>query len=252
LVLKQIIAGLKKFAIIDNGQYSWYMNEKLRGAFSANTVNLGVAHGLPSILKFLSTCFKYQIDPVNSKQMAVGTTLKIQSSYQDFSLFGSCFPTVIDEQVKNSKSRLGWCYGDLGISYLLFTSGIDLNDSTVMNYAIDVLKLQTTRKSARQESVLDAGLCHGTSGIALIFEQIYRATKIYSFRQSAKFWIDETLDLSKFSDGLAGFKTIKKTTESNYILSSGFLEGISGTGLALISAISQRPQLWTEILLLNN
>jgi len=57
--------------------------------------------------------------------------------------------------------------------------------------------------------------------------------------------------MTKFEDGLAGFKSWRTEEYGGLSNDLGFLEGIAGIGLALISSISDIEPAWDECLLLN-
>ncbi len=79
---------------------------------------------------------------------------------------------------------------------------------------------------------------------------MYQFTSLVLFAETANYWLMVTFEMAKFEDGLAGFKTYKghlNTWENNY----GFLEGITGIGLGLISATSDKYDSWDSLLLLD-
>ena len=65
----------------------------------------------------------------------------------------------------------------------------------------------TKRRNLKEEGVLDAGLCHGSSGISMIFRRMYIETQQREFADARDYWIEKTLNFSIFNDGLAGYKT---------------------------------------------
>lgn len=69
------------------------------------------------------------------------------------------------------------------------------------------------------------------------------------FKDVANYWFNETLKMSKFEDGLAGYKVWH--TEDGYVNQMGILEGIAGIGLALLSYYYDMEPTWDECLLLS-
>ena len=82
----------------------------------------------------------------------------------------------------------------------------------------------------------------------MIYRRMYLETKLNEFKEATDFWIRQTLNLSRFEDGLAGFKTyLRDERKNDYSL----LMGISGIGLVLISFLSEDMQTWDEMFLLS-
>jgi lantibiotic biosynthesis protein len=79
---------------------------------------------------------------------------------------------------------------------------------------------------------------------------MYWETKNSVFKETANYWIEQTLKMATFEDGLAGFKTWRGDTKE-WINDYGFLEGIAGIGLALLSHISDEEPTWDRCLLMS-
>ena len=107
-----------------------------------------------------------------------------------------------------------------------------------------------SRRELTQNSVVDACLCHGTSGIALVFYRMWRNTRLPEFRRATDYWIEQTLKMARFDDGLAGYKTWQGT-EKGYQSSQELLEGIAGIGLVLLSYYYDMEPTWDKCLLLS-
>jgi lantibiotic modifying enzyme len=147
-------------------------------------------------------------------------------------------------------SRLAWCYGDLGIAMSLWQAGIALQNEAWKNKALEILLFAAEkRRDLQQNWVKDAGLCHGTAGIAHIFYRMWWNTHIPEFKNAANYWMNETLKMATFTDGLAGFKTWHG--KEGWVNSCGLLEGISGIGLALLTYYYEIEPTWDECLLLS-
>ena len=107
------------------------------------------------------------------------------------------------------------------------------------------------RRDLKENFVLDAGLCHGTAGIAHIFNRMFINTGVTDFKEASDYWFEETLKMATFEDGLAGYKVWRTKEMGGWTNEYGFLEGIAGIGLAMISTISNINPDWDECLLLS-
>jgi lantibiotic modifying enzyme len=145
---------------------------------------------------------------------------------------------------------MAWCYGDLGVASALWLAGNSLNDNCWKEKAIEILLHNTTRVDAADTGIKDAGLCHGTAGIAHIFNRAYCNTGVQEFKNAALYWFQKTADMAVYKDGLAGYKTWSGP-DKQYINETSLLEGIAGIGLAFIGAVHPQCIGWDECLLLS-
>ena len=86
----------------------------------------------------------------------------------------------------------------------------------------------THRRTVEETQVFDAGICHGSAGVAHIYNRMWHYTKDPVFKEATDFWIQKTLDFAVHEDGVAGYKKYNPTTKA-YENDYGLLEGRSGT-----------------------
>lgn len=212
-----------------------------------------MSHGIASIISILSKIYSENINKEKTKKMLIEAVNFLLSYQQDTSVYLSYFPGVVSiDAHKSSNSRLAWCYGDLGISVALWNASKVLGNKDWEKRAIEILLHSAKRKDLQKNSVVDAGLCHGTAGIAHIFNKMYQNTNIEELKDTANYWYKTTIEIAKFEDGLAGYKTCKPPRYGGWQNDYSFLTGISGIGLSLISAVSDIEPKWDECLLLSN
>lgn len=212
--------------------------------------NLALSHGISSIIIFLSRVINNGMIQTKVVEMLSGAVNYVLSLQRDSSKFGSHFPSYLttDFQQPPSKSRLAWCYGDLGIALALWQAGKAIDNKEWKDKGLEIFLQSTKRRIACDTFVADAGICHGSAGIALIFYRMYSETLLREFKEAADFWICETLSFSKFENGLAGFRAYSK---GDWVCDYSLLTGISGIGLALMSYIRDDIQSWDEVFLLS-
>ena len=145
-------------------------------------------------------------------------------------------------------SRLAWCYGDLGIALAFWHAGTIYKNHDWITLSNQILTYNTTRLNCDKTRIVDACICHGASGVALIYYIMYFRTHDITYKNCAEYWFRITLKQSRFTDGLAGYKYF---SNDSYINSFGLLTGIAGIGLSLHSYISNNPSLiWEELFLI--
>ncbi len=212
--------------------------------------NLALSHGIPSIIIFLSRIIKSEVSDKKVIEMLSGAVNYVMLQQKDFSEFGSCFPSYLlkDSQNPTSKSRLAWCYGDLGIGISLWQAGKALKKTEWKQKGVEILLQSTKRQNYSDTLVIDAGICHGSAGIAMIYNYMFYETHQQEFKEATVYWLAQTLNFSPFEDGLAGYKSfVKDKWECDYSL----LTGISGIGLVLLSYLKDKQQAWDEMFLLS-
>lgn len=230
----------------------FYDFEPTTQAITPDKVCLGLAHGIPSILKCCIQCYKLGIAQVKAKELAEITIefiLKYQNRIENSRL--SYFPSfVVYNSNSEAKSRLGWCYGDLGIAFILYQSGIIFSNKKLSDFSLRVFEFNSNRRTMEDTSVTDAGLCHGSAGVAHIFNRMYFYTKHKKFYTAKEYWIRETLKHSKFNDTISGYK-VYDYQSNTYIQDSSILTGVAGIGLSLISYLTNDFS-WDFCLMLND
>lgn len=250
-IVAKYIRKLDTTAEKGNGCVKWLSDISVD---PGRTYNIALSHGMSSIAIFLSNCLERDLEPKLSKRLLIGITNYILQQEISCSKYGSYFPyySIEGDGQNLQKSRMAWCYGDLGIATALRIAGDVLNNESLKDKAIEVMLYATDRSDLESNLVMDAGICHGSAGIAQIFKRMYYTTHNSKFLSANKYWIEETLKLSKWdSDSLAGYKSwegVEKGWEPNY----SFLKGISGIGLALLAYLgNEKDSAWDEILLLS-
>ena len=211
--IENTLKVLEKNAIReDDGSIKWIyypISEKIGGE---PCFNLGLSHGIASTIHFLLTLVKENIFSSRAKKLLIGAIKYLLSQRLDQKLFFSSFPKRVpikSENFKPSNSRLAWCYGDIGIGYTLLTASDVLDDNSLRDEALAILLKTTTRKSI-ETGISDIGFCHGASGLAHIFNKLYSKTKIKKFRDSANFWLTQTLIYLSEKRGVAIQKNVNK------------------------------------------
>ncbi len=206
--------------------------------------NLGLAHGVPGIIASLLPALEI---PEISKR---ASTLVVKSC--DWLLrqqYDSVDSVCYYPSYSNGKdiSRLGWCYGDLTIALTLVRTGKALNKKNYIEIARNI-SLRAASRDVTTTLIADAGICHGSVGLALLFKLLYAHFRENDLLQASNFWRDHTLTLFKVN-GLAGLYKYNGVTKQHEEC-DGFLEGYAGIGLTLLSLENNQLD-WTDSLLLS-
>lgn len=235
-----VINSLDKISYVDNKQRYWKDDQyyfKENDPNYSSSVNLGLAHGQPGKIVFLSKALMKGVSPNKTSKIlreSVNFLLRCKNKDSSFSNYPNRF--LINGAANDElESRLGWCYGDLSICISLWIAGSALKNDEIKNEAVNICLSTLNRKNRAETNINEATICHGAAGVAHIYNRMYKYTNRIEFKEAANFWIQETLKIS-------GLKNDK---------SFGLLGGMAGTGLVLLSYYSEEEPHWDRCLLLS-
>lgn len=212
---------------IPHGYSSWLL-------LLAETARLGICSEL--CLKMMDNIFLYYKPFIDSKHSG-------DSFFPMFTLKGA---------EKAVHSRLGWCYGDVSCLYALLVYSEVKKDYILQTRLLDMFTEVAHRKEMERYSVFDAGICHGTAGLSYIFSMLYHRYGMKAFGDAADFWMQQTLGFSRYESGYAGYlKCYRQGGKYVYSNEYGFLEGIAGIGMSMLSYCDPALSAWGELILVS-
>ena len=233
--LSKIVDYLDKSKISDGAVVKWKYNEKRL----SKPFNISLSHGVSSIVVFFCRLIKSgalgENYNVEIKQMLQGAIQYLLTNRVDVNKLGCCFASSsIECDDRPHRSRLAWCYGDLGVATALLEAGNALNDSLVRDIAIQVLLYCAKRRDIKANYVNDFCVCHGSVGIAQIFRSQGIALGMKELLDAADYWEKDTLS-RVVKDGHGRHTLLYYDPENGgFRESGGILDGISGAGLYLL------------------
>jgi lantibiotic modifying enzyme len=248
-IITVIIKKLNNWGITELDHIKWvsenYINEE-----KTKVYDIGLAHGLSSIIIFLSKCLSIKND--------INTEILLRKSLNFLEYVATLnkkkeYPAyiIIETKEQNLNNRLAWCYGYLGISIALLHAANALNDDSLKEKSIEICLQTTAIDKLKSSQIMDAGICHGSSGVAHIYNKMFFYTGRSEFKVASDYWKNETLAYSTHIDGLAGYKAWNHDT--GYYNEYGLLEGVSGIGLVLLGFLTDDIEdlSWDRSLLLS-
>lgn len=213
--------------------------------------NVCLSHGLAGLLRFLTLVYTKGILKDRVYPLIEGCFKFLWSQRMDVLKNGSFFPTHSLDVSYGLKSRLGWCYGDLGIIISLYYVSDIIDRIDLKVKSLDMLHyIAINRRDLLKNDVADACFCHGTSGILQIFYRMWIITGDVEFKNAADYWFNETLKMARFEDGVLGYKAYcgtKRVYKNEYDL----LNGVSGIGLVLLYYCESKNPDWDKCFLLS-
>ena len=248
--LRLVIERLSEVARRRPDGLTWWSDPRFIGPaveqYPKGYFNLGLAHGAPGVIALLGqACALPQMAPQarplldGAVQWLLGRRLPRGSA--------SCFSWVEEDP---APTRTAWCYGDPAsrsrCSRPPARWGIRSGSEWPSRSGLTAVS-----RPPEETRVIDASLCHGSAGIAHIFNRLYQATGDQRFAEGARDWFRRTLASRKPGRGLAGFLAHVPTPEGGlaWLPDPGFLTGATGVALAMLGAITNIEPNWDRVLL---
>jgi hypothetical protein len=249
------VQNLLALTLTDSKELVWWK------AVEKDYVNLGLAHGMPSILLLLLRAYKLNTksDTGAFLEQTINKAVNYILAHQ-LSQASSLYPALIIQGEPMIASRLAWCYGDLSIAFTLVVLGKQLNNQYYLDQGLKAALLCASRNLddsgvhwIESQEAFDVGWCHGTSGIAHLFHQLsLLVPETPQFNIAYEYWLELTVDNleKKLKSYTSGVEPRKEATDGySWIPDLSLLDGIAGTGLVLIASQDAHLSSWNSLFL---
>ncbi len=230
LQVKNILHYLDTNVLVKNDGMCLYWRYPNR--YGVLEENLSISHGISSTAIFLIRAYKIfnDEDRIVCRRLLKGIAEYLKSYIKDSSKLGFYTPMPST----GSKSRLGWCYGDIGTSIALRAIGETLKEEDLLNISCDIaIHTALYRNNLKSDYVYDACQCHGAAGVAHFFKNCrdYFHESLYD-KAFAK-WKYITLQMYGYFDGEYMFGNFRYD-DMKIHKSLSLLEGDTGVALMLM------------------
>jgi class I lanthipeptide synthase len=165
---------------------------------------------------------------------------------------GPTFPIWVAPGVQPWPARCAWCYGDPGIAAALLMAARGVGAGGWEQAAV-ALACRAAERPPERTGVVDASFCHGTAGLAHIYNRIYQATGEPKLGRAAMYWLERTLDFYRLARGNGGswVQASKDRAEAGPWTGIGLLEGAAGVALVLLAATTSVEPAWDRMFLVS-
>ena len=248
---------------------TWHTGPELlpdwqRKLYPGGYYNLGVAHGVPAVIAMLAAAAAAAGPLGEAGDPAAADVARRARSLVEGALrwllaqrlppgAGSWFGTSISPETPAAGSRLAWCYGDPGIAATLLMTARALGDAALETLAVE-MALAAAARPPEASGVRDAGLCHGSAGLAHLFNRMYQETGEPRLAAASRHWFEHALDFRQPGLGLAGYRAFWMEDDgvtASWRADPGLLEGVAGIGLAMLGGLSDFEPAWDRLLMLS-
>jgi hypothetical protein len=212
-------------------------------ADNSNRIDFSISHGIISQILILDKTMEYL--NLNGFENVFNKILTFFENNIDENQGLNVFP---DFKIGNDNfyvnNKLSWCYGDISTSYSMYKLAVKYSKDYNF-YLNNLIRLSHVRDVKMFDSSI---ICHGISGVILIFSKLFKETEIKCFESSVIFWTDLLIE-KHLKRGFLNAR-FSKNDKKYYINDYSFLEGSSGILLVLLSLIKKESTDWDKIILL--
>jgi lantibiotic modifying enzyme len=253
--LSTLIDELLKLAVVDEKGLR-FPNSTVKLFQNTDNSNMSLSHGNAGILLVLLNIYNAGIE-----QEKLGIAIRQGIDYfinhyhprtAEASL--SAFPLLINQELTKKElidgdfyaENYSWCYGDLAVIWLLYQGSLSFKQPAYADIADQVGKTMATRLITVPELgiKINSHFCHGTSGIALFLDRLYKFSGHEIYHEAAQVWLESTLDHLE--------KDLNNPDFMNKPSSFGLLEGVAGAMFVLAAAEhDDMAANWTDMFLLS-
>jgi hypothetical protein len=255
-LLERVVGKLAETAVEVPGSpgVTWWTSPDLlipstREQVPQGYYNCGLAHGVPGNIAVLAGAAAHGVE---AARPLLGRAVDWLLAQRREAADGSLFPYTVDIPPSTAppRCRAAWCYGDPGIAVALLWAGQLVDEPGWVAAAREVARAAGRRRDAGA-GVLDAGICHGAAGLALVFDRMWQATGDDELGDAATFWARRTLEMHRPGIGLGGYQsyTPGDAPGKGWNDEPGLLTGSAGIGLALLACATANEPRWDRFLL---
>jgi hypothetical protein len=226
------------------------LREADRERFPDGYYNTGMAHGAAGLVAAI--CMVERGALLHSDALAdAGATLDWLESMA-IAAPGKRYPKLVEPSGVSSHSCGAWCYGDPGIALALLHFGRCSGAEYWISRAKECA-LSCTLSPEQLAQCTEPGLCHGASGLGLIFSRLANYLNSEPLREIGRGWFENLLTKSQGERRYGGFTAVGRgpNNEFHAIDDPGLLNGACGIAMAITAAITSAEPQWDRTMLLS-
>jgi lantibiotic modifying enzyme len=133
-------------------------------------------------------------------------------------------------------SRLGWCYGDLGVGLSILKAGKASNNIAWQEKGNEICS-KTLKRNISNAGLDEHGICHGFLGAMHMYKKVYHITEHPKYLKAIDYWYNLAFEKRDFGIDELGFfqADLLPNGKLHKYTTSGLLLGLSGVYLSLCS-----------------
>jgi hypothetical protein len=211
-------------------------------------VDLGVAHGIAGLLPLLARVQALGLARPTVDSLLDGAVRWLFAHTVD-TPSGPTVPYFLAPGDVPQPARSAWCYGDPGVAAVLLLAADDAHRPEWRSAAVELAQ-HAAQRPLEETGVTDAGLCHGSAGLAHLYARMYALTGDDYLRAAAVRWVEHTL--AQVTPVLSPPSTAQRVPEHPLPWNGpGLLEGAAGVTVALLAAATDAEPVWDSLFLVS-
>ncbi|HEV2755109.1 MAG TPA: lanthionine synthetase C family protein [Actinomycetota bacterium] len=256
-LLELVVDALDESAETHETGITWYTKPELippsaRERVPEGYYNLGLAHGVPGVVGLLAGAHRAGVARDRTQRLLEGSVPWVLA--QALPPGGrATWPYFVGPGIDPQPARLAWCYGDAGVITVLLMAAEATGRAEWETAALEALERAAARPPGDSD-VQGASLCHGSMGLAHLWNRIWQRHPSETLRRSIEHWTTVALAQRVQAGGFAGYSVWRPEhdDEGGDIQGPGLLAGASGIALALVAAATPHAPAWDRHLLLSH
>jgi hypothetical protein len=240
----------------ETGLYWWtppadILDEEARGQYPSGRTDLGVAHGVAGAIALLGGVCGAGVGQATARPLLQGAVrwLLAHSLPTDA---GPTFPLWVAPGSQPSPARSAWCYGDPGIAAALLMAARGMGDAGWEQAAV-ALACRAAERPPAETGVVDASFCHGSAGLAHIYNRMYQVTGEPKLGRAAVYWLERTLDFYRLArrSGESWVEGSRDPARREPWTGIDVVDGAAGVALVLLAATTSVEPTWDRMFLVS-
>lgn len=249
-----LVAALERTATETDQGHTWWVDpttvpQDRAELFPNGYYDVGLAHGQAGVVSVLALALA--AGDQTAKPFLESTLRWMRAQRLPEDKGPGRYPLLFGPGDEPGGGRMAWCYGDIGVATALLAAGKALKDDDVLAEARS-LAIECAEREPSRAGVLDASLCHGSGGLALLFARLAHAFDDERLAEAARTWGRVLLDQRMPGEPVGGIQysmPIEGTDDRGLQPRAGLLEGAAGAGLVLHALTTDKAPDWDLLFL---
>ncbi len=258
--LRWVVERLHECARQDeHGLYWWtppseILDQESQMQYPAGRADLGVAHGVAGTIALLGCICGAGVEPAAARPLLEGAVSWLLAHSVPTEA-GPTFPVWVAPAVQPWPARSAWCYGDPGIAAALLLAARGVDNAGWEQTAV-ALACRAAERPASETGVVNANFCHGSAGLAHIYNRMYQATGEPKLGRAALYWLERTLGFYRVARDTGGGTWVQGNwdpAQRELWTWTGIelVEGAAGVALVLLAAATSIEPTWDRMFLVS-
>jgi hypothetical protein len=238
----------------EHGIYWWTPPEAQapagREKHLSGRADLGMAHGVPGVIALLGAMCGAGVERATVRPLLEGAVRWLLAQAVTTGS-GTTFPVWVAPGLDPVPARCAWCYGDPGVAAALWMAARGAGEPAWEHEAV-ALACRAAERPEAATKVVDAGFCHGTAGLAHLYNRMYQATGEPRLGRAAVHWLERTLEWCRLAED-GGGRWVAGSADPRQGPWTGIdlVHGAAGIALVLLAAATPVEPVWDRMFLLS-